>query len=478
MLGSGFTVSFRISRFTFHLSLFIFHFSLSPPLNPVELIRKKRNGGSLNEKELRFLIQGYVRGDIPDYQLSAFLMACYFRGMTEEETLTFTSLMLHSGQTVDLSDIPGIKVDKHSTGGVGDKVSLLLAPIVASCGVPVPMISGRGLGHTGGTLDKLESIPGFRTDLSIKEYRDVIRTVGAVMIGQTADIAPADRKMYALRDVTGTIECIPLIAGSIMSKKLAEGINALVLDVKTGRGAFMEEYERSVELATTLVRIGTQSGTTTIGFVSDMSQPLGIAIGNWLEVVESVECLRGSRGVKDRSSDLMELTYVLAGAMLVLGKKAATFKEGEDLAREAITGGKAYKKFLQLVKAQGGNTEAIENLGQYPVSKFSPEVKAGEDGFITGIDSLEFGLTSVELGAGRRRIDDTIDPKAGILLKKKVGDSVTRGEALATIWTDREETIPRALARLAGAVHIGPRPPQRKPLIVARVTSEGTTQLS
>ena len=419
-----------------------------------------------------------MRGDIPDYQLSAFLMACYFRGMTEEETLTFTSLMLHSGQTVDLSDIPGVKVDKHSTGGVGDKVSLLLAPIVASCGVPVPMISGRGLGHTGGTLDKLESIPGFRTDLSIKEYRDVIRAVGAVMIGQTADIAPADRKMYALRDVTGTIECIPLIAGSIMSKKLAEGINALVLDVKTGRGAFMEEYEQSVELATALVRIGTHFGTTTVGFVSDMSQPLGVAIGNWLEVVESVECLRGSRGANDRSSDLMELTYVLAGAMLVLGKKAATFKEGEDMGREAVKNGKAYGKFLELVKAQGGDMRAIENLEQYPISKSSPEVKATEDGFITGIDSLEFGLTSVELGAGRRRIDDAIDPKAGILLKKKVGESVTRGEVLATIWTDREDIIPRALARLAGAVHIGPRPSPRTPLLLARVTSEGTTPLS
>ena len=251
-------------------------------MNPVELIRKKREGNSLSEEELRWLLQGYVSGAIPEYQISAFLMACFFRGMSEEETLTFTRLMLHSGEVIDLSDIPGAKVDKHSTGGVGDKVSLILAPIVAACGVSVPMISGRGLGHTGGTLDKLESIPGFKTALSIPEYKEVIRKVGAVLIGQTNQIVPADKKMYALRDVTATVECIPLIAGSIMSKKLAEGIDALVLDVKTGRGAFMQSYERSLELAQALVRIGNGFGKETVAFITSMEQPLGIAIGNCL----------------------------------------------------------------------------------------------------------------------------------------------------------------------------------------------------
>ena len=296
-------------------------------MNIVELIRKKREGGSLTVEEFRFLLTGYVEGNVPDYQMSAFLMACYFRGMSSEETLTFTKLMLHSGEVIDLSEIPGIKVDKHSTGGVGDKVSLILAPMVAACGVPVPMISGRGLGHTGGTLDKLESIPGFRTDLSIAEYKRVIRKIGLVMIGQTKEIAPADKKMYALRDVTATVECIPLIAGSIMSKKLAEGLDALVLDVKTGRGAFMQTYERALELAKTLVDIGNGFGKETIGFITNMNQPLGVAIGNWLEVVESVECLRGAVGNGDASSDLMEVTYVLSGAMVYLGKKAKSIED-------------------------------------------------------------------------------------------------------------------------------------------------------
>ncbi|MBI3788111.1 MAG: thymidine phosphorylase, partial [Ignavibacteriales bacterium] len=349
-------------------------------MNTVELIRKKRDGFPLTEEEFRWMISGYVQGVIPDYQMSSFLMACYFRGMNEEETLTFTRLMLHSGEMVDLSEIPGVKVDKHSTGGVGDKVSLILAPIVAACGVPVPMISGRGLGHTGGTLDKLESIPNFRTNLSIPEYKKVINEIGLVMIGQTAEIAPADKKMYALRDVTATVECIPLISGSIMSKKLAEGIDALVLDVKTGRGAFMQTYERSLELAQTLTRIGNGFGKETVAFITDMSQPLGIAIGNWLEVVESVECLRGARGNFDLSSDLMEVTFVLAGAMLMLGKRTKNIDEGIILAKQSVKDGSAYKKFLDLVRVQGGDVSAIENLERYPLSKHSIEVKASEDG--------------------------------------------------------------------------------------------------
>jgi pyrimidine-nucleoside phosphorylase len=445
----------------------------SEAVNAAELIRKKREGASLSEEELRWLIQGYVSGAIPEYQISAFLMACFFRGMSEEETLTFTRLMLHSGDVIDLSDIPGVKVDKHSTGGVGDKVSLILAPIVAACGVSVPMISGRGLGHTGGTLDKLESIPGFKTSLSIPEYKAVIRKVGAVLIGQTSQIVPADKKMYALRDVTATVECIPLIAGSIMSKKLAEGIDALVLDVKTGRGAFMQSYERSLELAQTLVRIGNGFGKETVAFITSMEQPLGITIGNWLEVVESVECLRGRLGHNDASSDLMEVTHVLAGAMLMLGKKAKTIAEGVKMSRTSVTDGSAYRKLLELVAAQGGDVSAIENLERYPLSRHTIEVGTTEEGYVAEIDSLELGLTSTTLGAGRAMIDDMIDPKAGMILKKKVGDRVESGEVLAVFQTDRENVLTAARDRIRTSFKIQPAPPRQQPLILSYIEKGG-----
>ena len=447
-------------------------------MNIVELIRKKREGGSLTEEEFRFLINGYVEGKVPDYQMSAFLMACYFRGMSNEETLTFTRLMLHSGEVIDLSEIPGIKVDKHSTGGVGDKVSLILAPMVAACGVPVPMISGRGLGHTGGTLDKLESIPGFRTDLSISEYKRVIREIGLVMIGQTKEIAPADKKMYALRDVTATVECIPLIAGSIMSKKLAEGIDALVLDVKTGRGAFMQTHERALELAKTLVGIGNGFGKETIGFITNMDQPLGVAIGNWLEVVESVECLRGAVGNNDASSDLMEVTYVLSGTMVYLGKKAKSIEEGIEKCRKTIEDGSAYRKLLHLVRAQGGNVAALENLEKYPLPKFVMEVKTSEHGFVNEIDSFELGLTSISLGAGREKIDDVIDMKAGIILNKKVGDIVDVGDSLAVFYTDREHVLASARARITKAFKVSSAKPESKPMILDIVDKNGIRNFS
>ncbi|MBI3005612.1 MAG: thymidine phosphorylase [Ignavibacteriales bacterium] len=442
-------------------------------MNVVELIRKKRDGEALTEAEFRFLISGYVDGHVPEYQMSAFLMACFFRGMTKEEILTFTKLMLFSGEVVDLSEIPGIKVDKHSTGGVGDKVSLLLAPIVAACGVPVPMISGRGLGHTGGTLDKLESIPGFRTNLSVAEYKKVINDIGLVMIGQTKEIAPADKKMYALRDVTATVECIPLIAGSIMSKKLAEGIDALVLDVKTGRGAFMQTEEKAIELAQTLVEIGNGFGKQTIGFVTDMNQPLGSAIGNWLEVVESVECLRRNRGNNDESKDLMDVTLLLSGAMVFLGKKAKSIHEGIERCREVVSSKKAYQKFLQLVHMQGGDASSIENLEKYPIPVLSLDVKTSEKGFVGAIDSLELGLAGIALGAGRQRIDDTIDPKAGIVLRKKVGDRVEPGEILAILYTDRDQEASAARDRISKAFKIVSNKPTPQPLIKYIVDREG-----
>jgi pyrimidine-nucleoside phosphorylase len=437
-------------------------------MNPVELIRKKRNGAALARAELEEFISAYVTGSVPDYQMSAFLMAVYFRGMTADETVVFTDVMLHSGSVVDLSSVPGIKVDKHSTGGVGDKVSLVLAPMVAACGVPVPMISGRGLGHTGGTLDKLESIPGFRTNLTIEEYRRIVRDIGLVLIGQTDHIAPADKKMYALRDVTATVECIPLIAGSIMSKKLAEGIDALVLDVKTGNGAFMKSYEDSVALARSLVSIGNSMGKTTVGFVTDMNQPLGFAIGNWLEVVEAVECLKGKN-----IADLMEVTYVLGGAMVHLGGKAASIEEGMKMCRSAIWNGKAYGKFLEVVSQQGGDVTFIERVESYPRSKHTAEVKSGVGGYVTGFETMLIGVLATELGAGRQRLDDTIDPKAGIILRKKRGDTVEKDETLAVIHTDHGDMVGRATRELLSYIHIGGARTPRPSTIYAYLDSNG-----
>lgn len=437
-------------------------------MNPTELIRKKRNGARLNKRELEFIIKGFLDGTIPDYQMSAFLMAVYFRGMDFEETAVFTDLMLHSGIVVDLTGVKGIKVDKHSTGGVGDKVSLILAPMVAACGVPVPMISGRGLGHTGGTLDKLESIPGFRTNLSLTEYRSVIEAIGVVMIGQTAEIAPADKKMYALRDVTGTVECIPLIAGSIMSKKLAEGIDALVLDVKTGRGAFMDTEERAIDLARTLIAIGSQFGKKTIALLTDMNQPLGHAVGNWLEVVECIECMQG----KD-VPDLMEVTYALGGAMLMLGGKAASIQDGILLCRKAITAGDAFEKFLEMVRRQGGDTTMLLRPEQYPKSRHTREIKSTLAGDLDSIDALEVGFVGIMLGAGRMKVDEVIDPKAGIILRKKVGESVSLGETLAVLHTDRNDVIETAAHRLERAFAIATKPTTASPLIRAIIDENG-----
>ncbi len=419
-------------------------------MNPVELIRRKRNGGTLGKDELESFITSYVKGDVPDYQMSAFLMAAYFKGMTPEETSTFTQVMLHSGEVVDLSAIPGIKVDKHSTGGVGDKVSLILAPMVAACGVPVPMISGRGLGHTGGTLDKLESIPGFSTNFSIADYKKIIAETGLVLIGQTKEIAPADKKMYALRDVTATVESIPLIAGSIMSKKLAEGIDALVLDIKTGNGAFMQKYDDSLALAKALVGIGNSFGKKTVGFITDMSQPLGYMIGNWFEVVESVECLRGKN-----VPDLMEVTYVLGGAMLWLGGKAGSIEEGMKLCKAAIYSGKAYGKFCQIVARQGGDVSYLENQQKYPAAKYTAEILSPGDGYISGFDTMEIGLLCIDLGAGRKKVDDVIDPAAGVILKKKVGDPVSSKEPIATIYTNKAGILQDASSRLSACIHVG-----------------------
>lgn len=437
-------------------------------MNPTEIIRKKRNGSNLNRQEIEFLVNGYLQNKVSDYQMSAFLMAVYFQKMDFEETAILTDIMLHSGVVVDLSSIPGLKVDKHSTGGVGDKVSLILAPMVAACGVPVPMISGRGLGHTGGTLDKLESIPGFRTNLSIDEYKKVILKINLVMIGQTDEIAPADRKLYALRDVTGTVESIPLIAASIMSKKIAEGIDALVLDVKTGRGAFMQSESDAIELAKTLIQIGKIFGKKTIAYLTDMNQPLGYAVGNWCEVVECIECLQG----KD-VPDLMEVTYALGGGMLMLAGRAQTIEEGISICRGVIQSGRAFEKFNDLVKLQGGDISYIQNPDKYPKSKFTKEIKSTAGGYIKNIDALEVGFVSILLGAGRVKIDDEIDPKAGLFFPKKIGKSIEKGELIAALHTDREDILEMASERLERAISITTEPSVSPPLIRAKIDERG-----
>lgn len=442
---------------------------LDTTMNPVEIIRKKRDGVSLSRGELEFFVRGYLNAELPSYQMSAFLMAVCCSGMTLEETITLTDIMIRSGVKVDLSSIPGIKVDKHSTGGVGDKVSIILAPMVAACGVPVPMISGRGLGHTGGTLDKLESIPGFRTDLSLEEYAGAVAETGIAMIGQTDEIAPADRMMYALRDVTGTVESIPLIAGSIMSKKVAEGIDALVLDVKTGNGAFMTSESDARALASTLIRVASNFGIRSIGFITDMSQPLGCAVGNWLELRECVECLRGAQ-----VPDLMELTIALGGAMVMMGGRAGSIAEGSVLCGKAVASGAAWEKFLEMVRHQGGNDRVLHHPEEYPASRCTADVRASSAGFVTAIDAREIGLASVLLGAGRTKLDDAIDRKAGILLRKKVGEAVAAHDLLAEIRTDNEKVLSESVARIASAVTIGSVQPRHFPLIRAIIDEGGS----
>jgi len=400
-------------------------------MNTTELIRKKRDGNSLDSGEIGYLIKNFTSGIIPDYQISALLMAILLKGMNTTETAALTSAMLNSGKILNLSSIKGSKIDKHSTGGVGDKTSLIIAPIVASTGIYVPMISGRGLGHTGGTLDKLESIPGFRIDLSLSESIKILKKCGALLIGQTKEIAPADKLMYALRDVTATVESIPLITASIMSKKLAEGINGLVLDIKTGNGAFMIRRKDSIELAESLVMTAKSFDKKVIAFITDMNQPLGNYIGNWLEVYESVQVLLGN--IKN---DLYSLSIKLAGAMIYLGKGANSLKDGEQIAKKQIENGKAFKKFLEIVELQGGNTDYINYPEKYPKPKYSKKLRSTNNGFIKEMNTYQIGMASLELGAGRRTKKDIIDHKAGIVIHKKIGDSVKKGELICELYSD------------------------------------------
>jgi len=416
-------------------------------MNVPELIRKKRDGKKLTIDEIGFLVSNYVNRKIPDYQFAAFLMAAYFRGMDKWETSAFTSAMLFSGKVLDLTSIPGIKVDKHSTGGVGDKTSLILAPIVAAAGVPVPMISGRGLGHTGGTLDKLEAIPGFRTDLNLTKYKQALKQHQAILIGQTKDIAPADKLIYALRDVTGTVESIPLITGSIMSKKLAEGIDGLVLDVKTGSGAFMQTLKGSINLAESLIDTAKAFNKKVMAFITDMNQPLGSYIGNWFEVYESVKVLEG-----EEVENLNEVTHHLSGAMIYIGGKAASLKEGISISKEMISSGKAYDKFRKIVEFQGGDFSYIKNLNKYKKSKYSLKILSPHAGYIKAIDNYEIGMSALELGAGRRTKEDLIDPKAGIIFKAKIGYRYKKNDLLAELFTDDKSIIDSVEKRILGAI--------------------------
>jgi pyrimidine-nucleoside phosphorylase len=429
-------------------------------MNIVELIRKKRDGGSFSSKEVDYLIKEYTGGKIKDYQFSALLMAILLRGMNKNETSALTYSMLHSGNIINLSLLNGYKVDKHSTGGVGDKTSLIIAPIVASTGIYVPMISGRGLGHTGGTLDKLESIPGFKTDLTLAESKKVLKKCGAVLIGQTKEIAPADKMIYALRDVTATVESIPLITASIMSKKLAEGIDGLVLDIKTGNGAFMKSLKDANELANSLVDTAKSFDKKVIAFITDMNQPLGNYIGNWLEVYESVKVLKG-----EAKNDLYVLSIKLAGAMIFLGKKAKSMQQGEQIAKNKIENGEAFNKFLNIVELQGGNSDLINNPGKYPRSRFLKKLKSTHNGFINKFNTYQIGMASLELGAGRRKMDDIIDPKAGIILHKKIGDEIKKGETVCELHSDSQSKIKIAEQMISDSISFSKSKPSKQKLI-------------
>jgi pyrimidine-nucleoside phosphorylase len=433
-------------------------------VNPYELIKAKRDGKELAVDDVREFIAGYTDGRIPDYQMSAMCMAIVFRGLSRVELGAWTGAMLNSGEVLNLSDIPGVKVDKHSTGGVGDKVSLSLAPLAAACGVPVPMISGRGLGHTGGTLDKLESIPGFKVDLSVARYREMVAKVGACLIGQTATLAPADKKLYALRDVTATVDCIPLIASSIMSKKLAEGIDALVLDVKVGSGAFMKKLEDARTLARTMIGIGAEMGRKVTALLTDMDQPLGRTVGNALEVIEAVDMLRGRA-----PEDYTEVTLTLTAEMLVLGGKAKDAASARALLQEAIRTGAAVEKLKEIVKWQGGDPRAVDDYSLLPTARSTVEVAAKASGHVTGIDSEAVGLAGVVLGAGRERTDSRIDHAVGFTLLRKVGDAVRAGEPLVRIHYNDEKPVAEVTRRLLGAYRIGAEAPAARPLVVERL---------
>lgn len=432
-----------------------------------DLIRKKRDGGELTKQEIEFVIRGFTEGSIPDYQMSALAMAIYFRGMNDRETADLTLAMADSGDRIDLSSISGMKVDKHSTGGVGDTTTLVLAPLVAAAGVPVAKMSGRGLGHTGGTIDKLESIPGFSVELTEEQFVHNVNAIKIALMGQTGEVAPADKKLYALRDVTATVDSIPLIASSIMSKKLAAGADAIVLDVKTGEGAFMKNVEGSFRLAKAMVDIGTRLGRKTVAVVSDMNQPLGYAVGNALEVREAIDTLQGKG-----PSDLTELCIALGSHMLVLAGRASNVGEAGEILSRLIASGAGLETFRRFVEAQGGDPSAIDHPDRLPQAKRQEPFLSEHDGYVTRIHAEIVGACAMMLGAGRERKDSPIDLAVGIVLNKKVGDPVRKGEPLAVLHINGESRLAEVKNRLRNAFETGPSPVPKPPLLYGVVTGD------
>ncbi len=438
-------------------------------MNPSAVIRSKRDGIELPDREITGFLTGFLSGEVAPYQMSAFLMAVFFRGMSARETATLTRVMVETGEVLSFPEVAGLKVDKHSTGGVGDLISLPLAPLAAAAGVPVPMISGRGLGHTGGTLDKLESIPGLRTDLDAGRFRAVLAEVGFVMGGQTESLAPADRRMYALRDVTATVESIPLIVSSILSKKVAEGIDALVLDVKCGRGAFMKTERDALRLAEELTRVGTLMGKRVVAFITDMDLPLGAAVGNAVEVRAALDVLAG-RG----PADIVELVGTLGPAMLLLGGKASNWADAEARIAAAVADGSGLARFRAMVEAQGGDGGAVDDPSRLPAAPFEVPVPAPAGGYVTDIDPFAIGEAVVELGGGRRKAEDRVDPAVGILLDRRYGDRVERGDVLARVLASSEASGRRAASEFVGrAYRVEASAPPARALIKHLVTAEG-----
>lgn len=428
-----------------------------------DIIKNKRDGGKLSKEEIDFFVKGYTAGEIPDYQASALCMAIYFRGMDDEETTNLTLAIAASGDKVDLSGINGVKVDKHSTGGVGDKTSLIIAPIVASYGVKVAKMSGRGLGHTGGTIDKLEAIDGYQTSIDKKEFFRIVNEVGVSIIGQSGNLAPADKKLYALRDVTATVDSLPLIVSSIMGKKLAAGADCILLDVKTGSGGFMKTLEDSTKLAKSMVEIGHLAGKKVIALITDMDVPLGKAIGNSLEVIEAVETLKG-----EGPEDLTEICIDIAANMLYMAGKG-TVKECEALAKKAIADGSALQTLVKMVHAQGGNEKLLLDTSLFKKAAYDYEVKAPKTGYIEHVDTESYGMASLALGAGRAKKEDPIDYSAGITLEKKTGDFVKEGDVITVLHTNKPESVKEAEERILKATEISSEPVEKKPIILGRI---------
>jgi pyrimidine-nucleoside phosphorylase len=433
-----------------------------------EIISKKRDGLELDREEISFVVSGLVGGEIPDYQVAAWLMAVYIRGLSERELADLTEIMLASGDRISLDDVPGKKIDKHSTGGVGDKISFIVAPVVAACGIRVPMLSGRGLGHTGGTLDKLEAIPGMNVFLVPRQFLQVLAETGMVICGQTDNIVPADKKIYALRDATATVGCIPLIASSIMSKKLALGTDGIVLDVKTGSGASIQDEQDSLRLCRAMVAIGERAGRPTIGIISNMNEPLGRAVGNSLEIIESIEALKG-RGPED----LLQVTYALGYCMLRAAGIKTSFAQACEMFREAIASGRALDIFRSFIAAQGGDPRVCDDYSLMPSAPLQVEFTAPASGFITDIDTFSVGMAAIDIGAGRRKKDDAIAFGSGFIFHVRLGDRIAKGQTIVTVHSDRPERTPDVLERLGRAIRIGPRCAAKPKMVLYLVDKDG-----